>query len=214
VEDIFGMMTAVVLLNHSLNAGINAAMVQFNTVRKTRSDMSNYERKTAPEMRHAALAGYKKGERLGFTNKSVYSIWFDRLIVGCHVQMGDDTRQYRAFRIKLILAMQKLLQEDLLKCQTMEAMPEGEEMPFLSLDATAKYLSVAQPRSPDLANVCLALIGRVKGEALEEACHLVPIAAITASGLTPRLWVCREVEAYANLGITNGWMFRNKKGEA
>jgi hypothetical protein len=127
--------------------------------------------------------------------------------------------------------MQKLLEEDLLKYQTMEAMLNvslhgiffiagfcgglrGEEMPLLSLDATAKYLSVAQTRSPDLANVCLALRGRVKGEALEEACHLVPISAITASGLTPRLWVRRAVEAYANLGINNGWMFRNKKGEA
>jgi hypothetical protein len=29
-----------------------------------------------------------------------------------------------------------------------------------------------------------------------------------------RLWVQRAVEAYANLGITNGWMFRNKKREA
>jgi hypothetical protein len=27
----------------------------------------------------------------------------------------------------------------------------------------------------------------------------------------PRVWVCRVVEAYANLGITRGWMFRNKK---
>jgi hypothetical protein len=63
----------------------------------------------------------------------------------------------------------------------------GEEIPLLSLDATAKYLSATQPRSPDLANVFLALRGRVQGEALEEACHLVPIAAITASGLTPRL---------------------------
>jgi hypothetical protein len=58
VEDTFGMMTAVVLLDHSLNAEINAATVQFNTVWKTRSAMSNYERTTAPEMRHAALAGY------------------------------------------------------------------------------------------------------------------------------------------------------------
>jgi hypothetical protein len=180
VEDTFGMMTVVVLLDHSLNAVINVATVQFNTVRKTRSAMSNYERTTAPEMRHAALAGYKKGERLGFINTSVYILWFDRFIVGCHVRIGDDTRQDRAFSIKFILAMQKLLEEDLLKCQTMEAMLNvsvrgifflagfcgglrGEEMPLLSLDATAKYLSVAQLRSPELANVCLALRGRVKG---------------------------------------------------
>jgi hypothetical protein len=83
---------------------------------------------------------------------------------------------------------------------------------MMSLDATDKYLSVAQPRYPELENVCLALRVRVKGEALEEACHLVPIAAVTSSGLTPRLWVRRAVEAYANLDITNGWMFRNKKG--
>jgi hypothetical protein len=69
------------------------------------------------------------------------------------------------------------------------------------------------PNQDLLATVLLALRGRVKGEALEEACHLVTIAAITASGLTPRLWVRRAVEAYANLGITNGWMFWNKKGE-
>jgi hypothetical protein len=230
VEDTFGMMNAVVLLDHSLNAGINAATVQFNTVPKTCSAMSNYKRTTAPEMRHAAWAGYKKGERLGFTNTSVYSLWFDRFIVGCHVRMGYDARQDRDFIIELIMAMQKLLEEDLIKCQTMEAMLNvslhgiffiagfcgglrGEEMSLLSLDATVKYLSVAQPRSPELANVCLALRGRVKGEAPEEACHLVHIAAITVSGLTRRLWVRRAVEAYANLGITNRWMFRNKEGE-
>jgi hypothetical protein len=145
--------------------------------------------------------------------------------------MGNDTRQDRSFTIELILAIQKLLEADMLQCQAMEAMLDvslhgvfliagfcgglrGEELPLLSLDATAKYLSVAQPRSPELANVCLALRGRVKGESLEEACHLVPISAVTASGLTPRLWVRREVEAYENLGTTNGWMFRNDKGEA
>jgi hypothetical protein len=121
LEDTFGMTTAVVLLDHSLNAGINAATVQFNTIRKTRSAMSNYERTTVPQTRHAALMVYKKGERLGFTNTSVYSLWFDRFIVGCHVRMGDDTRQDRAFVIELILAIQKLLEEDLLKYQSMEA---------------------------------------------------------------------------------------------
>jgi hypothetical protein len=107
VEDTFGMMTSVVLLDHSLNARINAATVQFNPIRKTRFAMSNYERTTAPEMRHAALVGYQKGERLGFTNTSVYSLWCDRFIVGCHVRMGDDTRQDRALIIELILAIQK-----------------------------------------------------------------------------------------------------------
>jgi hypothetical protein len=53
----------------------------------------------------------------------------------------------------------------------------------------------------------------VKGGLLEEACHLVSIAVVTASALTPHLWVHRSVDAYANLGITNGWIFCNQKGE-
>jgi hypothetical protein len=55
----------------------------------------------------------------------------------------------------------------------------GEELALMILDATAKYLSVAQPRSVELANVFLALRGRLKGGYLEEACNLVPIAAVT-----------------------------------
>jgi hypothetical protein len=81
VEDTFVMMTTVVLLDHSLNAGINASMVQFNTIHKIQYAISNYERTTAPYIRHATLAGHKKGERLGFTNTSVYSLWFDLFIV-------------------------------------------------------------------------------------------------------------------------------------
>jgi hypothetical protein len=120
--DTFGMMDALVLIDHSLNAGVNSSTVQFNTIRKTRSAMSNYEMTTAPEMRHTALVGYKKGERLGFTNTSVYSLWFDHFIVGFHVRMGDDTRKDRASSIELILAIQKFLEENLLKCQSMESM--------------------------------------------------------------------------------------------
>jgi hypothetical protein len=110
VEDTFGIMNAVVLLDHSLNAGINAPTIQFNTIPKTLSAMSNYERTAAPQMRHAALAGYKKCERLGFTNTSVYSLWFYRSIVGCHVRMGYDTRKDGTLIIELILAIQKFLE--------------------------------------------------------------------------------------------------------
>jgi hypothetical protein len=27
---------------------------------------------------------------VGFTNTSMYSLWFDIFIVGCHIRMGDD----------------------------------------------------------------------------------------------------------------------------
>jgi hypothetical protein len=49
-------------------------------------------------------------------------MWFDRFIMGCHGRMGDDTRQDRALSVRLIIAIQKILEEDLFKCQSMEAM--------------------------------------------------------------------------------------------
>jgi hypothetical protein len=61
VYDTFGMMTAAALIECSLNAGVNEATTLFNTIRKTRSALSNYERTTAEENRQAALVGYKKG---------------------------------------------------------------------------------------------------------------------------------------------------------
>jgi hypothetical protein len=79
--------------------------------------------------------------------------------------MGGDTRQDRAFSIELMLAIHKLLEEDRIRCTSMVYMLKvslhgffliagfcaglrGEELPLLSLDATAKYLAIAQPNSP------------------------------------------------------------------
>jgi hypothetical protein len=169
-----GMTSAVVLPGNSVNAGMNADTVQFHTIRKTRSAMSNNEKMTAPETHHVALAGYKRDDHLVFTNTSMYILWFDRFIVGFRVIMGDDTRQDRAFRIERMLVMQMLLEEDLLQCQSMESMLNvslhgvfliagfcgglrGKDLPLLSLDAIFKYIYVAQPRSAELANVYFAL---------------------------------------------------------
>ena len=42
IEDIWGMKTAMVMLQRSLYPGKNAALVQYETIRKTRSHMSNF----------------------------------------------------------------------------------------------------------------------------------------------------------------------------
>jgi hypothetical protein len=56
----------------------------------------------------------------------------------------------------------------------------------------------------------LALCRRVKGENSEDACHLIHIAASTKSGIHPRLWIGRTLEAYHRKGITSGWMSQNE----
>jgi hypothetical protein len=152
VDDTIVIVMVVALIDHSLNAGVNETTLQFNTIQKTRSAVSNYERTTAEENRQAALAGYKKGERMGVINTSMYSLWFDRFTVGCHIRMSDDILPDIAMCIVLLLEIQRKLEEDLERCETLEDMRNvslhvvflifgvcgglrGEEVSLVSLDA-------------------------------------------------------------------------------
>jgi hypothetical protein len=229
LEDTFGMFASCVMLEHSLNPGINEANVQFGTIRKTRSALTNYSATTANELTLPTLVGGNKGVRWSFSSTPMHGEWFDRFKLGCHSRMGDDTRPDKAMAIELLLEIQKLYEKKLFQCKTNEQVLDlclhavfhivsfvggfrGEEMPMLSLDAIAKYLAYDQPKDPELAHVMIALRGRVKGERKAEACHLIPLVAVTKSGLCPKLWVERAVEAYARVGITHGWLFRDAKG--
>jgi hypothetical protein len=70
---------------------------------------------------------------------------------------------------------------------------------------------VKQPDDPALHHLCLAMRGKVKGETTEEDCHLIPVAVDTESGLCPRKWVGRVLEAYERLVMVSGCMFKDKK---
>jgi hypothetical protein len=83
----------------------------------------------------------------------------------------------------------------------------------MSLDATAKHYNKAQPKEESLANIFLALRGRVKGGGhKEDTCHLIRISAETQCGLKPRIWVGRMIEAYKLKGVTSGWVFQDGQG--
>jgi hypothetical protein len=229
LEDTFGMYGACVMLEHSLNAGINETNVQFGTIRKTRSALTNYSNTCVAELTESVLVGGLKGARFHFSSTPLYGLWFDRFKDGCHSRMGDDIRPDKAMSVELLLELQKLYEVKLFECRSNDEVLNiclhavfhivsfvggfrGEEMPMLSLDAISKYLAYEQPSDPKLAHVMIALRGRVKGERKAEACHLVPITAVTKSGLKPRLWVERAVEACRRMRITTGWMFRDLKG--
>jgi hypothetical protein len=229
LEDTFGMFAACVMLEHSLNTGINEATVQFGTIRKTRSALSNYCATTSDDLILPSLVGGSKGSRWSLSSTPMYGIWFDRFKLGCHSRMGDDIRPDKAMSIELLLEIQKLYESKLFRSKTNEEVLalclgavfhivsfvggfRGEEMPMFSLDAIAKYLRYEQPKDPALNHVMIALRGRVKGERKAEACHLIPVAAITKSGLKPKLWVQRAVAAYGRIGVTDGWLFRDQRG--
>jgi hypothetical protein len=143
--------------------------------------------------------------------------------------MGDDKRPDQDMPIEVILEVQATLERDLFNSQTVEQMIKvcvhavfiicgvcaglrDEELPMMRLDAMLKHYKKDQHVEGSLENVFLALRGRGKGGHSEDACHLIPIAATTETGLKPRLWVGWMIEAYRLKGITSGWVFQNKSG--
>ncbi len=57
----------------------------------------------------------------------------------------------------------------------------------------------------------MALLGRIKGETGEKY-HLMPLREETQSGLQPRLWIWRALEALEKRGITRGPLFQMPTG--
>jgi hypothetical protein len=142
--------------------------------------------------------------------------------------MGDDIRPDRALTIEVMLAIQshyaqlyeltQSLRERLaISCSCTFFVVEfcaglrGEELPMMSLDAIRRYYG--KPQKANLEHVMLGLRGRIKGEYKDEHCHLIPIAAVTRSGLEPHKWVGRVLELYGEQGIRGGWMFRGEGGQ-
>ena len=63
LEDTFGIFAACVMLEHSLNPGINETNVQFGTIWKTRSARTNYSNTTIAEVMESVLVGGLKGSQ-------------------------------------------------------------------------------------------------------------------------------------------------------
>ena len=86
LED-WGVDVAVAILIRSLDPGKNARCVQFDTIRKLRSFVSNYT--------HAGSNGtgatFMSDDRTAacITNSPKNSLWFNRFMQGCHRRMGD-----------------------------------------------------------------------------------------------------------------------------
>ncbi len=88
----------------------------------------------------------------------------------------------------------------------------GEETLLIDLGGCRSYLAegLGHATTP---HVMVALWGRFKG-VQGETHHLMPVVAVTASGLRPRdCWLVRLMSCLENLGITEGKLLQGKPGE-
>lgn len=230
-EDIFGMEIACNLLLRSLRPGRNAATVQYETVRKGRSVVSNYV--------HASVGGTGQvsmslGDRSGLieTASPTNSQWFRRFLNGMHRRMGDVWIPDRALTIDELIGALQILEEDWnsMSSQISLLLPialtgalivsgfgaglRGEEIPQIDLGGLRKHWHEGSEHSHP--HVPLVLKGRFK-QTTGEKLYFQPLAVRSKSGVEYKLWIQRVIALYQHHGIVSGPLFRTvnaKSGKA
>jgi hypothetical protein len=226
-SDEFGMKLACGMLMRSLSAGKNAATVQFVTMRKLRSHMSNYV--------HASMDGTgatfvgEDSNANTLSNSATNSPWFRRFIRGCHRRMGDVWLPDRPVMIVELKAGLELLEEDW-RSMTLDPVGQiqagltacvmiagffgalrGEEIVRVDAGAMVSHWdeSMAYAQAP---HIPLMLVGRFKGE-VGEKIFKQPLATESKSGVAVKLWFFRTLELLHRNGQAIGPLFKNEKNK-
>jgi len=229
VDDSFGYKVAIALVLKSLSPGRNSAHVQFSSIRKVRSAVSNYVHTTPSGVGWSTIGGGESGGQV-FTNSPTNSYWFRRFLLGCHKRMGDVWIPDRAITVDEIHVALGILEEEwgrsglefgerleialtgALLVIGFTAALRGEEMPQIDLGPMNKYWEEGD-RHARLKHVPLVLVGRFK-QTVGEKLFFQPLAQVTRSGIRVKLWVNRVLFMYRKSGVESGPMFRaiSKKG--
>jgi hypothetical protein len=228
MEDLWGMKTATVILQRSLAPGKNSEFVQYETIRKTRSHMSNFVHTVPGGMGEMFIA--TESSVSGMTRSPTNSPWFKRFMQGCHRRMGDVWCPDRPVTMPEALAAQEELEND---WRTFERDPEGrlktavtgvlitsgfgggmrgEEINRLDLGIIRKHWgeAISHPEAP---HIPLGMIGRFK-RTVGEKKYIQPLAVRSVSGLEYRLWMHRMIIEYGKVGTFAGPVFRRQKRRA
>ncbi len=98
------------MLMHSLNPGKNDSNIQFGTVRKFRSTISNAFQASTEGQQAAVIA--KDTRKVVLTKCPTYGTWFKKITRGMHKHMGDVVRLDKALSLEIFHEILKLLEED------------------------------------------------------------------------------------------------------
>jgi hypothetical protein len=222
VADVEGMAIAVCILKRSLDPGKNELFVQYNTGRKMMSAYASFWKASVEGDSDAVV---QRNTTKKFSTKCpTHGPWFERFMLGMHKRQGDQSYPDRAISIEVMLALMERFERAWEVAEGQESEERavlfpalfsvitycggfrGEETPLMDLTGTRSKFVVSGNHAKK--HGVISLIGRFKTETGEHR-HMLPLAAITASGLPPRKWVGRMIEWYEKKGITTGPVFRD-----
>ena len=225
VKDRVGMAAALATLITSMRQGRNSTNIQWDTMRKTRTWVTNVH-DAGRDYSCEAVVGLDRAKQF-VTSSHTFGKWYGRFMRGVRLRMGMIRKQNEALTSPLAMAVCRAAEfrwsrteldaskeelEDTV-CFMLLAFTaglRGEEVPLVSLEGLLVFWE--ESRLHEDKHAMLTLKGRFKGE-VDDRWHLVPVSDHTRSGLPLRRWMERALHRRVNLqGRREGWLFQCKRG--
>jgi hypothetical protein len=223
-----GMRTALHILAKSEQTGLHEKVVKFSTARRARSAATN--------IWGASAIAAKESQTWRIANKRAMSTkgptdseWFDRFITGMENRLGNRLRQDLAISIQVMLEMMRRFEDDYQEAKVSEkpvrkiaeaatfavlaycASLRGWEVTKIVLTYLIEFSAHARDSSVEAGvtpHVAIPMTGKFKLRGNMDQNVLLYVAAETKSGLKPRRWVDRLIEALGEEDVTTGWAFQ------
>ena len=215
VRDTFGMMTAVATLMRTLDPGKTEATIQYDTARRFRSFSYNLWHSSVEGTGLAVISGDQDRSQMMITDNPTSKGWYTRFSLGMHKRMGDNPKPDLAISIEVMHAMMNRFdlrwQTARLRGQDAEESDalfgalfcvvafcgalRGEEEPLMDLRKCIELHPKGMAEGGNWRHTVIPLVGRFKNK-VGKQCHLIPLAAVTASGLQPGRWVEQMIHFY------------------
>ena len=186
--DYCGYEVAFQMLLYSLNKGkTNKNHTQWNTIRHLRSAYTNQVKSTSQSNQIVLSLNDSSGNYQRFNKDSCGSLWFEKIVEGCHNRMGDESITNRTFSIHRLKAVIRKVEEKLdlslgpaLKHQWLVfscysvicyvVSLRGNEAFLIDLDGILRHWDTCQNQNFFI----IALRGKIKGEKHDVAYYLAP----------------------------------------
>lgn len=222
LEDVFGMKTAIMILDRSLDPGLHEEFVQWDTFRTARSAVTNISQAGATGL--SDVVGAYERNRVWISKVPTHSFWFVRFMQGIHKRVGEVRKQDEVITIDVMKEVERVMEHEWHTARTDEVRLrvaevgawfllgfcsglQGEEMTKIEWKGTIESLgNLERPVDPFFV---LLIAGQTKGNQVSGAKFGVPcIGRTEGTNLAPGKWLLRLKNTVGRLGLARQWLFQ------
>ena len=210
VGDFVGFRLAVAMLRASQWKGrYDPDYVQYDTIRKMRSALSNAHESSAVAAEHVGLMKGERGRQFRITTSPTDSKLFQSFMLGMESRMGRMVKSNVGIDVRILKEILQRYNNDLLNVKTTwkrkrwiimagayfvacyGASLRGNEGLYLEASSLVEMISCGKEEfNATEGHVCLPLLGRFKTEVGEDK-HVALVVNVTKSGIRVRRWIER-----------------------